>query len=1166
MRRPALPLALAALFALASFSLAPARPANAAAGDQRIGYELPDIGPGSGAGIVFVDALQQSSPWSSTSADALALDQLGNVASLRVGQAAERTIYTTESYPAGDYTLLYQGTGKFEAAGGVLEPGSAGRLTLHVVPNAGAGLRLRLIATDAKNPVRDVRLILPGYEAVYATHPFAPAFVRSLQGWNVLRFAQWSHADSFVGNAVWPARPHVDRPTQISPDGVALEYMVELANQTGADPWFALPAGATDGYVYGIADLVHRTLDPRLHAIFQYGNEMWKPGTPGNAYAQMAAHNYRLPGDAQTAAVGWYALRSPKVFEVVRDAFGADAARVVRVVTGPLADANGRNTALSILQRDAAHVDAFAVPATGALGAPGLAATVRLAAAHHLPLFGYAGGETVNPAAGAARTVARQSLSAWHAAGGTLWVGTPSEFALAGIRDYAALHPSSHIAGEPAVAIAIGADRTPVEHPRSVPKPIVGPSKVPALRAKNTLALGGKPGVVGALGTTLARVDLSHEGTLDWVHLGNSPTPDHKSNGQAQIQISAAGAKPASTGFETFGWKDGAAGAGSSTRGVAVRDGAFSLSVPADDSERVLRVFVGVDRAQGVLTATLGQHTYSSTSLLDRVGNRSGVYTLVYRADLPGQRLNVTFAEKANFGGSVALRAASLAPREIKPSASGGYDVAQYHNDLLRTGWNPNETTLTTANVASSAFKLLQTLNVDGNVLAQPLYLSQYALPSQGTHNLLIVATENDSVYEFDADSGAQLAVASMGTSQASGDVGCGDIRPTYGITSTPAIDRSTGTIYLVANTEPSHDNFHTTLHALDIGTLTDKITPVDLSASVKLSNGGTVAFNNQNQYSRASLAWANNSLYIGIGSHCDDDAGGIVGWLMRYDQNLNQLAAFPTIEDNAGYLLSSVWMSGFAPAIGEKGDVFLLTGNGAFDANHNHGHDYGESAIRLKSDLSKVESFFTPHQWQSWNNYDEDFGSGGLMLLPTQTGPYPLLGVAMGKSSTLYLLNAKRLGRESKTDKGALQVVNDSGGGVWGGPTFFSGATGQFVYYQTSGDSLHAYQLSQDGSGIPSLSLTSSGSVGAGYGGSTPIVSSNGQAVGTGIVWLVERGSPNLTLEAYDASDVSSLLFQSTAGTWSNPQNNGFVTPLVANGKVYVPATNTVTMFGLSQ
>jgi hypothetical protein len=370
MRRPALPLALAALFALASFSLAPARPANAAAGDQRIGYELPDIGPGSGAGIVFVDALQQSSPWSSTSADALALDQLGNVASLRVGQAAERTIYTTESYPAGDYTLLYQGTGKFEAAGGVLEPGSAGRLTLHVVPNAGAGLRLRLIATDAKNPVRDVRLILPGYEAVYATHPFAPAFVRSLQGWNVLRFAQWSHADSFVGNAVWPARPHVDRPTQISPDGVALEYMVELANQTGADPWFALPAGATDGYVYGIADLVHRTLDPRLHAIFQYGNEMWKPGTPGNAYAQMAAHNYRLPGDAQTAAVGWYALRSPKVFEVVRDAFGADAARVVRVVTGPLADANGRNTALSILQRDAAHVDAFAVPATGALGVP----------------------------------------------------------------------------------------------------------------------------------------------------------------------------------------------------------------------------------------------------------------------------------------------------------------------------------------------------------------------------------------------------------------------------------------------------------------------------------------------------------------------------------------------------------------------------------------------------------------------------------------------------------------------------------------------------------------------------------------------------------------------------------------------------------------------------
>ena len=131
----------------------------------------------------------------------------------------------------------------------------------------------------------------------------------------------------------------------------------------------------------------------------------------------------------------------------------------------------------------------------------------------------------------------------------------------------------------------------------------------------------------------------------------------------------------------------------------------------------------------------------------------------------------------------------------------------------------------------------MQTLTVDGNVLAQPLYLAQYPIAG-GTHNVLVVVTENDSVYEFDADSGAVLEQVSLGKSQSSNDVGCGDISPTYGITSTPVINRATGTMYVVRQTEPSSYNFHTTIHALDIGTLTDKVTPVDIAASVTLNNG----------------------------------------------------------------------------------------------------------------------------------------------------------------------------------------------------------------------------------------------------------------------------------------------------------------------------------------
>ncbi|HMD03293.1 MAG TPA: hypothetical protein VKG44_10050, partial [Candidatus Baltobacteraceae bacterium] len=688
--------------------------------------------------------------------------------------------------------------------------------------------------------------------------------------------------------------------------------------------------------------------------------------------------------------------------------------------------------------------------------------------------------------------------------------------------------------------LVLGNDPPPAIERRGRPAQVVHGAG-PVLSTPDVLDLLGRAGLKGALGVPLPVVDFSGEGKLDWIQLRAGAVAARKTSVPQQLSVAAGS------------------------------DGSYTLSVPADTQERILRVFVSVDRAQAAITATLGNAAYADSSLSEPGGTRAGVYTLVFRAASPGQHLTVRFARQSTFGGSVSMQGATLGLPgfpDLRPQ-----DELLYHNDPLRTGWNPFESMLTTANVKSSLTKL-QTLTVDGNVLAQPLYISQYSIGGS-LHNVLLVVTENDTVYEFDADSGVLLNHVSLGTSQNSNDVGCSDIFPTYGITATPVINRATGTIYVVAATEPTSYHFHTTLHALDIATLTDKVTPVEITASTLLNNGSTLNFDPQNQYLRPGLVWSNNALYLSVGSHCDNNAGQIGGWVLRYNASLRQTAAFSTIGDpsgdGAGYSLSSVWMAGFAPAVDLSGNLYFATGNGAFNANTG-GHDYGESVLKLSGDLSKVWSYFTPHEYADLNGNDTDFGSGGVMLLPGGPVPLPRALVAMGKASKLYLLNSIVLGGETSSDSGALQIICCKGGGVWGGPAFYSGPTGQFVYYQAGGDVLRAYQVSYESTVPPpplqppiaQLTASSTGTSYAGYGGSTPVVSSNGQMPGTGIVWLVQRGSP-LALEAYDASNVNNLLFHGAAGTWSNPEQNGFVTPLVANGKVYVPSTNAVTVFGLS-
>jgi hypothetical protein len=497
------------------------------------------------------------------------------------------------------------------------------------------------------------------------------------------------------------------------------------------------------------------------------------------------------------------------------------------------------------------------------------------------------------------------------------------------------------------------------------------------------------------------------------------------------------------------------------------------------------------------------------------------------------------------------------------PFAGTPIDVTTYHYDNLRTGWNPAETDLTQATVASAKFGVLKTLAVTGDVLAQPLLVAGFKFPDGSTHDVLVVVTETNDAYAFDAATYATLWHVNFGVPQKAGDVGCSHVHPNYGISATPVVVRTApgkASLYLIAATEPQSNVYHSYLHKLDLANGQDLKPPVDLAASKTLSDGSTLSYSPALQWIRAGLAFNNGSVYVAASSHCDRSAGTIAGWLMRYDTTLAQQGAFATMDTPAGYELAAFWASGFAPAIDTDGSVFAVTGNGNFSKG---GKDWGETVMRLPATLAKVNDFFTPASYKSLNAGDTDLGSGGVMLLPTVAGQIaPPLAVAMGKDPVLYLLDRTNLGKMTTGDAGALQAqrLGSTGSGVWGGPAYFGGPAGGRVYYQLSNGVLRAFSVATGAT--PSLTQVAQGTTTAGSGGSLPIVSSDGSKAGTGVVWLVRRRSP-LQLEAYDAEHLGAPIFTANAGTWS--AGTAFLTPMEANGRVYVGSSGAVTIFGLT-
>ncbi len=502
--------------------------------------------------------------------------------------------------------------------------------------------------------------------------------------------------------------------------------------------------------------------------------------------------------------------------------------------------------------------------------------------------------------------------------------------------------------------------------------------------------------------------------------------------------------------------------------------------------------------------------------------------------------------------------------------ASGGFSLTTYHGDNARTGANLNETILTPANVAVSTFGKLFSFQVDGDIFGQPLYVANVPIPNQGTHNVVYVATEHDSVYAFDADGKSTAPLwqksfinpAAGITPVPSDDIQSGyeDIAPEVGITSTPVIDPATGTIYVVAKTKENGSYFQR-LHALDITTGAEKsgspatIQPSIPGAGVKNDGNGHVILDPLINLQRAGLLLVNGVVYLAFGSHGDFDPFN--GWILGYNaQTLQPVVVYSPDADGAG---GSVWQSGGGPAADSAGNVYVLVANGDFDVPSG-GRDYGDTALKLQpaNGTFNVLDWFTPFNQQEMNDNDWDLGSGGPVLLPDQPSGPPHLLIGGSKQGRLYVINRDNMGHYNATDDSQIVQRLDLAGPLFATPAVWQNK----VYVGPAGANLQAYTVSGGQFTAASQSPQSFG-----YPGVTPVVSSSGNS--NGILWALQVDqfdSAPAVLHAYDANDISHERYNSAMAGGRDDAGIAvkFTVPSVINGKVYVGGVQQLTVYGL--
>jgi hypothetical protein len=495
--------------------------------------------------------------------------------------------------------------------------------------------------------------------------------------------------------------------------------------------------------------------------------------------------------------------------------------------------------------------------------------------------------------------------------------------------------------------------------------------------------------------------------------------------------------------------------------------------------------------------------------------------------------------------------------------------VYTYHNNLARNGANTQEYALQTSTVNTAGFGKLAACTVDGAIYGQPLWVANLTM-NGAKHNVVFAATQHDSLFAFDADASpcatlwsVSLIDAAHGGSSGETSVpgnlvggGLGDIQPEVGVTDTPVIDPAGGILYVVSKSvNATQTTYYQRLHAVDLATGNEKIgSPATIAGTYPGTGDGgtTVTFNPQQQNQRAGLALVNGVVYISWGSH--EDRAPYYGWMMSYQYTgtaLTQKAVLNVTPNTQG---GGIWMGGGAPAVDSNSNLYILTGNGTFDAvggsaPHN---DYGDSLLRLNTAL-QVSQYFTPSDQLADAQNDIDFGSGGAALLADlpagNTVTHAL--ICGGKDSVLFVLNRDLLG--GLGDAAAVQTINTghsiyATGAFWNNNFYLGGVGGPLTAYQLNTTNAHFTQTSVSAHNY-------------GFPGATPSVSS--AAAQNGVVWALDNGSyctpqsPRCgpaVLYAYDANNAATELWNSALSAADVAGNAiKFTVPTIANGRVYV-------------
>jgi hypothetical protein len=485
-------------------------------------------------------------------------------------------------------------------------------------------------------------------------------------------------------------------------------------------------------------------------------------------------------------------------------------------------------------------------------------------------------------------------------------------------------------------------------------------------------------------------------------------------------------------------------------------------------------------------------------------------------------------------------------PTPTPPSATpSGYLTWKFNNQ--RTGLQPNETILTPVNVNATQFGEKFSNPIDGWAYAQPLYVPNVTIAG-AKHNVVFVATEHATVFAFDADSaGPPLWKTSflgpgITTVQTSGNPEI-PVQPEVGITATPVIDGSTGTLYALAQTV-ENGVFANKLHALDITTGAERPgSPAVLSDP---------AFVDKQEFERCALLLANGTVYIAYASYGDIEP--YKGFIFAFNATTMAKVAVWNVTPTGGE--GGIWMGAAGPAADANGNIFVAVGNGTWDGVTN----FGQSVVKLDPTLHVLD-FFAPFNANQLNVGDHDLGAGGVLLVPDQTGAFQHEAVVCGKNEPIYVLNRDNLGKKGATDDNQIiqSVHNQLGGtGLQDADHCFTTAAffQQTLYFIGNNDVIKAFSLDA-ASGKLSVTPTSQGSFVFPFPGGQPVVSSNGAS--NGIVWAVDQSFTS-SLHAFDATNVSREIFRSP----SIGQAAKWAVPTVIDGKVFVATKTRLVVFGL--